>query len=229
MARRSPRKSKSKRSKRRSPRKSGGKRSKRRSQRKSGGKRSKRRSTKKSGGKRSKRRSTKKSGKRSKRHSTKKSGKRSKKRSQKKSGKKYKKRYSQPKYEQSYREEKREEQREEQGIPYYENKTEKDRIDEEINFKREKMAVWDIINMINDVAGIDPLYITIESSPADVKKAYKRAAIKTHPDKANQLDEIEVYRFQETFKLLKEKYDDYLARFAPAGYLRRRKRYSRRR
>jgi curved DNA-binding protein CbpA len=87
------------------------------------------------------------------------------------------------------------------------------------------MSAWDVINMINDVAGIDPLHITIESSPSDVKKAYRRAAIKTHPDKANQLDELEVYKFQEYFKLLKDKYDDYLARFAPAGYLRRRKRH----
>ena len=98
-----------------------------------------------------------------------------------------------------------------------------------MDYKRNNMSVWDIINMINDVAGNDPLHITLESSPADVKKAYIKAAIKTHPDKANQADELEVYRFQETFKLLKEKYDEYLSRFAPAGYLRRRKRYSRRR
>ena len=123
-------------------------------------------------------------------------------------------------------------------MPYYPSQeeqeqkrteNEKDRIDEEMEYKREKMSVWDVINMINNVSGLDPLYISIESSPASVKTAYKRATLKTHPDRVNQSEPIELYRAQETFKLLKEKYDDYLSRFAPASYLRRRKRYSRRR
>jgi len=87
------------------------------------------------------------------------------------------------------------------------------------------MSVWDVINMINDVAGLDPLHVTVESSPADVKRAYRRAALKTHPDKANQSDELEKYKFEQTFILLKDKYNEYLARFVPAGYLRRRKRH----
>ena len=231
---------------RRSPRKSG-KRSKRRSPRKSGRK-SKRRSPRKSG-KKSKRRSPKKSGKKSKRSSrpTYEKAQKEEQKGQEKEARKEARREEQ-KQKEARRERKQQERRqqeqtsEEFGIPYYPSQeeqaqqqeqqraeNERDRIDEEIAFKRNNMSVWDVINMINDVAGIDPLHVTIESSPADVKKAYRRATLKTHPDKANQMDDLEVYKFEQTFILLKDKYDDYLARFAPAGYLRRRKRYSRRR
>jgi hypothetical protein len=201
------------------------------------------------------RRSPRKSGKRSKRRSPRKSGKRSKRSSRpkynnayEKAQKEEQKRQEKEARKQARKQARREERRqreqtaEEFGMPYYPSQEEqaqqqeqqreenqKDRIDQEVAFKRDNMSAWDVINMINDVAGIDPLHVTIESSPADVKKAYRRATLKTHPDKANQSDELEVYKFQEYFKLLKDKYDDYLASFAPAGYLRRRKRYSRRR